>query len=146
MDAAGRKKRQAELVALFGRAPIKKTFGMTLRYDENGSAIFELPYNPNLDHFLGGIHGGVISTLLDNAGWFTVAARHDHWVATAEIQVRLLEPAAKVALSSRGWILKEGSRLTVAEMEVRVRESDRLVARASGTFVVTSVAAKRAKK
>ncbi len=144
-DNEARKKRCRELVALFGKAPIKKTFGMTLRYDEEGRAIFEMPYNPKLDHFLGGIHGGVISTLLDNAGWFTAAALYDNWVATAEMQVRLLEPAARVALFSTGRIVKAGSRLIVAEMEVRAKNDNSLIAIGSATFIVTSVSAKKAK-
>jgi uncharacterized protein (TIGR00369 family) len=144
-DDVKRKAREQELIALFGQAPIRKTFGMKLRYEENGSAVFEMPYNPGLDHFLGGIHGGVISTLLDNAGWFTCAALSDYWVATAELSVRLLEPVEKVALYSRGVIVKRGSRLMVCEMEVRTMDSDRLVAKGAGTFVITSVPAKEAK-
>jgi uncharacterized protein (TIGR00369 family) len=145
IELTKRKARERELVALFGRAPIRKAFGMELHYDEDGSAVFEMPYNPKLDHFLGGIHGGVISTLLDNAGWFTCAARSDYWVATAELSVRLLEPVAKVGLRSRGVIVKRGSRLMVCEMEVRTMDPDRLVAKGAGTFVVTSVPAKEAK-
>jgi len=145
LDLTKRKTRERELVALFGRAPIRQAFGMKLHYDEDGSAVFEMPYNPKLDHFLGGIHGGVISTLLDNAGWFTCAALSDYWVATAELSVRLLEPVAKVGLRSRGAIVKRGSRLMVCEMEVRTMDTDRLVAKGAGTFVVTSVPAKEAK-
>jgi uncharacterized protein (TIGR00369 family) len=144
-ENAARKKRQDELVALFARAPIKKTFGMTLHYDEDGRAVFDMPYNPRLDHFLGGIHGGVISTLLDNAGWFTAAALSDNWVATAELHVRLLEPVAKVDLRSIGRIVKAGSRLIVGEMEVRTKGQDLLVAIGSATFIVTSVSARKAK-
>jgi len=140
-----RKKREAELVKLFNKAPIKKAFGMTLRYDDSGSAIFEMPYNPALDHFLGGIHGGIISTLLDNAGWFTAAALYDNWVATAELTIRLLEPVQKVDLYSRGWIVKAGSRLVVAEMEVRTKDQELLVAKGSGSFILTSLSAKKAK-
>lgn len=36
----------------------------------------DLPYNPDLDHTLGSIHGGVHTTMLDTAGWFTAAAAH----------------------------------------------------------------------
>ena len=138
------KRRQDELIDLFGKAPIKKTFGMELRYD-SGSAVFDMPYNPGLDHFLGGIHGGVIATLLDNAGWFTAAALYDNWVATAEMQVRLLEPVEKTALCSRGMIVKSGRRLAVCDMEVRTKDGDKLVAAGSGTFIVTSVSAKKAR-
>ena len=138
IDDKKRIKRQEELLALFGRAPIKKTLGIGFHYDEEGAAIFNLPYNPGLDHALDGIHGGVIAILLDNAGWFTVAQFYDAWVATAELQVRLLKPVAKTDIYSRGRILNLGKKIAVAEMEVRTRE-DLLIAVGSGTFVVTSV-------
>ena len=53
-------KRTAELIRLFEeRAPIARFFGMHLSYNEEGGAVVDLPYNPNLDHALGGIHGGL---------------------------------------------------------------------------------------
>jgi len=127
--------RRKLLKDLFETAPIKHSLGMELHYDEQGSAVFDLPYNPGFDHFLGGIHGGVFATLLDNAGWFTAAAYYDNWISTVEFSVRLLEWAAKEPLQSRGWIVRSGSRIAVAQMEVKA--AGRLVATGSGTFIVT---------
>ena len=138
------KQRQHELIKLFNSAPIKQTTGMNLSYDENGSAIFEMPYNPSLNNGLGIIHGGVISILLDNAGWFTVAPHFDKWVATAELQARLLEPVEKIDLYSKGFILRAGKRIVMAQMEVRTKD-EKLIAVGSGTFVVTSVQMPKAK-
>jgi len=137
MDGSGAElERRDLLVRLFDRAPIKHALGMDLHYDAEGCAIFDLPYNPNFDHFLGGIHGGVIATLLDNAGWFTAAAYYPNWVSTIEFHVRLLEWAAKEALTSRGWIVRRGGRIAVAEMEV-CAAGGRKVATGSGTFIMT---------
>ncbi len=133
-----RKKRQEELMALFHRAPMKHSLGMEFHYDEEGSAIFNMPYNPHFDHALGGIHGGVIATLLDNAGWFTVAQFYDAWIATAELQVRLLKPVAKTDIYSKGRVLNLGKRIAMAEMEVRTKD-ELLIAVGSGTFAVTSM-------
>lgn len=109
---------------------------MELHYDRDGAAVFDLPYNPGFDHFMGGIHGGVIAILLDNAGWFTAAAHYDHWISTVEFSVRLLSWAQKEDLRSKGRLLRQGSRIAVAEMEVRTGDG-RLVATGSGTFIVT---------
>lgn len=131
--------RQQRLIRLFNEsAPIAQSMGMTLRYNEKGQAIFEMPHNPRFDHALDGIHGGVIATLLDNAGWFTVAPNFDHWIATIEFSTRLHEPVAKTDLYSIGRIVRIGKRLASAEMEVRTAK-DRLIATGSGTFTVTSV-------
>jgi len=131
-------KRKAELLRLFKeRAPIARLFGMQLSYDEEGGAVVDLPYNPNLDHALGGIHGGVYATMLDTAGWFTVAASTDAscWVATSEFSVHLLQPVRRSSLRSVGRLVKVGKRQAVAEMRLEDGEG-RLVGHGVGTFIV----------
>ena len=131
-------KKQRELIDLFGRAPIRKLFGMSLSYDEEGRARFDLPYNPQLDHALGGTHGGAIATLLDNAGWFTVAPHFDTWIVTVEFGVKLIEPVQEEDLYSLGRMIRAGGRIAFAEMEVRTAKG-RLIATGTGTFSATSV-------
>lgn len=130
--------RRKTFVELFRSAPIIKTFGMSLQYDDQQQAVVELPYNPAFDHALGGTHGGVIAMMLDTAGWFTVAPYYGSWIATVEFHVRLLEPATGQALRATGKLIRIGKRLAVAEMEVRSADK-RLIARGSGTFSLTSV-------
>jgi uncharacterized protein (TIGR00369 family) len=133
-----RKQRCAELVVLFSRAPIKATFGMELSFNENQEAVFDLPHNPALEHAFGDTHGGILATLLDNAGWFSAAVHYDTWIATLEMQMRLLEPAKRENLRAVGRILRAGNSFAITQMEVRA-ESGRLVATGSGTFAVTSL-------
>ena len=98
-------KRTAELIRLFEeRAPIARFFGMHLSYNEEGGAVVDLPYNPNLDHALGGVHGGVYATMLDTAGWFTAAATTDRscWAPTSGFTVHLLQPVQRAPLRSLG--------------------------------------------
>lgn len=124
-------------IDLFAKAPIKKTFGMVLSYNEKGEAVFNLPYNANLNHALKDTHGGIVCTLIDNAGWFTAAAHYGKWVVTSDLNIRLLEAANNEDLISRGWIVRAGRLIFVAEMEVKSK-SGRLIAIGSGSFVVTS--------
>jgi uncharacterized protein (TIGR00369 family) len=133
-----RQQRCEELLALFSKAPIKATFGMELSFNEMQEAIFDLPHNPGLEHGFRDTHGGILATLLDNAGWFSVAVHYDTWIATLEMQTRLLEPARRENLRARGRVQRAGSSFAVAEMEVH-SESGRLVATGSGTFAVTSL-------
>ena len=139
MSDHDRRKRTDELVALFARAPIKKTFGMELSFDEEHRAVFELAHNPDLTHALNDTHGGVITTLLDNAAWFTAAVEYDTWIATVELTIRLLEPAQREDLRAVGRLVRAGNSIAVAEAEVRT-VGGRLVATAAGTFSVTSAA------
>jgi uncharacterized protein (TIGR00369 family) len=117
--------------------PIARYFGMKLSFNHDYSAVVELPYNPGLDHSLGGIHGGVYATLLDTAGWFTAAMAHDIdcWVATAEMSMHLLEPAKGTALRAVGKLLKSGKRQNIVEMFL-YDENERLVGHATGTFII----------
>ncbi len=131
-------KRTADLIRLFReKAPIAKFFGMKLSYNREGGAVVDLPYNPNLDHALGGVHGGVYATLLDTAGWFTAAATTDRscWVATSEFTVHLLQPVERVPLRAVGHLVKVGKRQVIAEMRLE-DERGRLVGHGVGTFII----------
>jgi len=126
---------QQELIELFCGAPIARFFGMTLSYDKQGHAHLKLPYNPNLDHTMGGIHGGAIATLLDNAGWFAAAAQIEGvWIATSEFKVHLLYPVRESELHAEGWVVKSGKRISIAEMRVSASDGE-LVAIGTGTYV-----------
>jgi uncharacterized protein (TIGR00369 family) len=130
--------RMAELLHLFNEvAPIARTFGMVLSYDDEGRATVDLPYNLDLDHALGGVHGGVYATLLDTAGWFTAAASHDIscWVATTEMSIHFLAPIQRSPLRAVGQLIRRGGRQDVAEMRL-YDGNDRLVGHATGTFVL----------
>lgn len=127
--------REETLVREFNGAPIARLFGMTLSFPEPGVARVDLPYNPNLDHAMHGVHGGVIATLVDIAGWFASAVRHEgRWVATAEFRLHLLEHVERRALWGEGRVIRPGKTIDVCEMRI-FDDTGRLVALASGTFV-----------
>ena len=138
MEKDHRQRRAKQLEALFAKAPIGKTFGMKLSYTADCEAVFDFNHHSGLEHAMGDTHGGVIATLLDNAGWFTVAPRYDSWIATVDLQVRILEPCRKENLRAKGRLVRAGRSLAVAEMEVRTA-AGRRVAVGSGTFSVTSL-------
>ena len=116
------------------KARIAQNFGMKLTYDENNQAIITLPYNASLDHAGDGIHGGVIATLLDNAGWFTVALARNGFVVTSEMSLHLLRPAVKTEIWARGEIIKIGKRQAVAEMQCWDKEEN-VIAHGIGTYL-----------
>ena len=118
-------------------APIARTFGMRLSFTPEGEAVVDLPYNPQLNHAGGGVHGGVYATLLDSAGWFTAAAAHetDCWIATAEMSIHFLLPVEGRALRAAGRIIKTGKRQDIVEMLLH-DERGKLVGHATGTFIV----------
>lgn len=119
----------------FHAAPVARLLGMKLSFPEPGMARVDLPYNRRLNHPLGGVHGGIIATLADVAGWYASSARRDgQRVATVEYRIHLLEPVARRALRAEGRVLRAGRRIDVCEMRV-FDDAGRAVAAATGTFV-----------
>lgn len=125
--------REYLLRAFNEKAPIARHFGMRLSFDDEGNAVVDLSYNPNLDHAFAGIHGGVYATMLDTAGWFTAVAARDepYWVATSEMSVHFLELAQRTSLRAIGRLVKSGKRQDVVEMRL-YDEQERLVGHAMG--------------
>ena len=124
------------LSKFYDAAPMKHTFKLDLSFDNDGDAHFKLPYQKDFCHSLLDTHGGVIATMIDNAGWFTAATRYETWVNTSELTVRLHEPANQEELRASGKIVRAGGKLCVVSMEVK-SATGRLVATGSGTFVVS---------
>lgn len=130
----------AKLLHLFNeKAPLANYLGMQLSFSKDGNAQIDLPYNPHLNHALGAIHGGVYATMLDNAGWFTAAAKLEKlsWVATSDLSVRFLESVKQTSLKANGQIIKKGKRLIITEMHL-FDSKEKLVGHATGTYVILS--------
>lgn len=115
---------------------MKNTFGMELTY-EGESAVFTMRFDRRFDHSLGSTHGGVIATILDNAGWFTAALHYDNWIATTDLHVQLLRNVSGKSLTAYGELVKAGKQMAFTKMKV-LDEDSQLIAVASGSFCVTS--------
>jgi uncharacterized protein (TIGR00369 family) len=134
--------RMNQLLDMFNnRAPIAKTFGMKLSFSKSNNenvvqARIDLPYNKNLDHALGGIHGGIYCTMLDNAAWFTSAVHSSlsTWVATSDLSIRLLEAVSKKDLYSIGKIIKVGKIQIIAGSDL-YNENGKLIGTGIGSFI-----------
>ena len=127
-----------ELTRLFyKKASLIRYFGMEISFSDEGNAVIELAYNPNLDNLSGAIHGGVFATLMDIAGGFTAALAHEEpcSVATTDMSVHYLAPARQTSLRAVGRLLKSGRRQKVAEMYLYDAKG-KLVAHGTGTFIV----------
>lgn len=88
----------------------------------------ELSYHPDEAIF----HGGVITALVDIAGYASVAILHENATPTAALAVDFLAPAAGREMTARATIRKIGRSL--ARVDVDVTVGDKLVAIGRGTF------------
>ncbi len=92
----------------------------------------------HLQH-LGYVHGGVISSLADNAGWYAVIANltEEKTSVTVEIKINYLKPAKKGKLKAIGRVLRKGRKVAFAVVEVYSEEE--LVAYATGTYAILDI-------
>jgi uncharacterized protein (TIGR00369 family) len=129
----------AALAEVWRRSPIGRTMGMRIEFDELGHATCHWRHCHDFDHALHAVHGGLLATMLDNAGWFTAAAAHGQWVVTSDFHVRLLQGTTGEDLRAAGRILRLGRRLTVVAMDVWSATGEH-IATGTGTFCPTGQA------
>lgn len=119
--------------------PIMSTLGMTGFHAERGSVTVEMPasefhYNP-----LGGVHGGVIATLLDTAAACSVHSTLEpgEGYTSLDLTVKFLRPATEASgrLRAVGRVVSRGRRTALAEAQL-TDEAGRLVAHATSSCMI----------
>ncbi|NOZ00269.1 MAG: PaaI family thioesterase [Deltaproteobacteria bacterium] len=120
-----------------GRSRISRTLGFRLHYDEEGRAVMDLPYNPVSTNGVNAIHGGIIGTLIDAAGWYAAAQHFETWVGTIEFKVHLLEGVVESDLKAVASVVRVGRNLASTRVDVFAHDGRR-VAVGSTTCAVTS--------
>ncbi|BBD07737.1 PaaI family thioesterase [Desulfovibrio ferrophilus] len=102
--------------------PYNKYVGMKLLALEPGMCKLCIPYSDNLvgDARRKAIHGGVISTLVDTCGGFTVWAASGiaDRISTIDLRVDYLKPAIGCDLVAEGHIKLHGNRVGNAHVQV----------------------------
>ncbi len=91
--------------------------GLRIRYQRNGSGEFSAGWTPEpeFEGFSGIIHGGIVSTVLDEAMSKAVAASGSE-ALTAELRVRLRAPVRTgERFRIRGWIVRQRRRVIETE-------------------------------
>jgi uncharacterized protein (TIGR00369 family) len=118
------------------RANFLAHLGAAVCFDDELRSVVTLPHKPELEHAMGGIHGGVLATLVDAAAWCAAAVHYPSWITTVEFDVRLLEPVIGEDLVATGQVVRAGKRIAVAHAEVRTA-AGRLVAVGGATLSAT---------
>ncbi|TCG09561.1 hypothetical protein BZM27_04330 [Paraburkholderia steynii] len=120
-------------------SPIYETLKISIVQARSGSVQLSMPASSFAGNPTGKLHGGALATILDCAMALTVdsALGVTQISATAEMSVRFLgaQEANSSTVFASGSVTQLGRRLAFAAAEV-VDESGRLLASASGTFVV----------
>ena len=116
--------------------PFLEHTGAKLKSYEKGKAEVELHTQPHHLQHLGFIHGGVISTLLDNTGWYATVSNLDkgYTAVTMEIKINYLKPASGKHLIATGEVKRQGR--TTSFVTIELKDDGKLVAYATGTYAI----------
>mgnify|MGYP002725540204 CR=1 FL=1 len=107
-----------------------------LKVDQDGEGTCRVSINPVHLSPNGTMHGGALFTMFDTA-MGTAAAKHlteGQMCVTMEIQIRYLKPIFDGDVEVLGTVMHPGRR--IIQTEARAINGDRIVASATGSFVV----------
>ncbi|WP_345989217.1 PaaI family thioesterase [Sulfurimonas sp. HSL1-2] len=116
--------------------PFLEHTGATLKRAEQGEAEVELHVQPHHLQHLGFVHGGVISTLMDNTGWYAAVSNLDegYTAVTMEIKINYLKPASGKHLLASAAVKRQGRK--TAFVTIELHDEGKLVAFATGTYAI----------
>lgn len=117
--------------------PVSHTFGTEiLSVDEEGTMDLRFTLDPKFGNFFGGVHGGIVSALVDEAcSYATVAAVGVHcFLGTAELHARIFGKA-KVGVIDAKAKISQLSRYAV-HADVELFSEDRKFAAGSAVLLI----------
>jgi uncharacterized protein (TIGR00369 family) len=128
---------ERELARRLHSSPPAKLFGFTLEGAEPGRAVLKMRIRPRHIQVHGVVHGGILAALADTAGALGIylMVPRGTRLATLEMKINYLEPAADGTLMAEGRLLRKGTNFAVAECEIRDTQR-RLIAKALITYSI----------
>lgn len=112
----------ADVHAIFDAQGAMKLIGARVAELDEGLAVFEVDYRPELSQQNGFFHAGIVATLVDTAGGCaggTMMPKGSN-VLTVEYKLNLLAPAQGEQLRARAEVVKAGRTLTIVQGRVSV--------------------------
>ena len=119
------------------RSAFHRWAGIDLVRAEPGEVEIALRAEDHHLNLLGTVHGGMLATVADTAMGLAMRTRAEpgSTYVTAQLDLRYLAPGRAGRIVGIGRAVKAGGQMGYAEADV-LGEGDRLLARASATFIV----------
>jgi len=120
---------------------LRNDSGLRLLFDDdpdgNGVRAVFVPA-PRVEGYTGMVHGGIITTVLDEVMAWSLS-RHGIWAVTAALATRYRKPIriGQPTLAT-GTIVRDRGRALELRGEIRDRDDGRLLAEATATFIRVS--------
>jgi uncharacterized protein (TIGR00369 family) len=114
--------------------------GFTLESVEAGKAVLSMPVRKEMTNPFGGIHGGMMSTLCDEAiGWAVVSMDLAEHFTSINLNVDFLYAAREGdVITATSSVVRQGKKVIHAEVHVH-NSSGKLLAKASSNLVTTGM-------
>ncbi len=117
-------------------SPFVNLLGLTVEKIEDGFCRSSVEIKKDFLNKRKIVHGGVIYSMADISMGLAVYSKlqKGEETTTAEIKINYLRPAAVKSLSCEARILSKGK--TLAVLEAEVKDGEKLIAKALGTFSI----------
>ena len=121
-----------------GFNPFADLIGLEIIEASPGHSLCELDVTPHLMNPTGVLHGGITYSLADTGMGVAIykSLEKGQRCATIEIKITYLIPVVSGRLICETQLIQRGRRFAFVESEIR--NGDRIVAKASGTFVINN--------
>ena len=124
------------LADLLQIAPFHRWLGLKIVQQSNDHLELEMPWRDELvsNPAIGAVHGGILASLIDLTGLYTIIAAGGIAKATADLRVDYHRAATKGPLRATGQVIKLGKTISTADTRI-LDDDDRLVASGRGTYL-----------
>lgn len=123
-----------------GFSPFADLIGLQITEASPGHSLCELDVTPDVMNPQRVVHGGITYSMADTGMGVAIYKTLDKGqrCATIEIKITYLRPVVSGKLICETQVIQRGRRFAFVESEIR--NGDRIVAKASGTFVINNPA------
>lgn len=117
-------------------APFHAWLGLTVKSATAEGLEIEMPWRDEIisNPVMGSVHGGILASLIDLTGLYTLNAQGTKARATADLRVDYHRPATAGPLVAAGKVVKIGRQISVAETRITGPEG-KLLASGRGAYI-----------
>ncbi len=117
-------------------APFHRWLDLKIRSVTRDQLVIEMPWRDEIvsNPMIGSAHGGVLASLIDLTGLYTLLAHGVTAKATADLRVDYHRPATSGPLIATGQVVKAGRQFSVAETSVTGPDG-KLLASGRGAYI-----------
>ena len=117
-------------------APFHQWLGLTVKSYSSEQIELEMPWREEIisNPMIGSAHGGVLASLIDLTGLYTLLSQGVTAKVTADLRVDYHRPATSGPLIVTGQVVKVGRQISVAESRI-VGPDGKLIAGGRGAYI-----------